>query len=270
MPFDLTPSYEEGKNFNIWEQHKEHGIITWWQRYKGTVSVQLDLHAFPLDKQIVEIRISSSTVCSDYLKLIDFSEPDALAPEAVNLVEWNVLPGRALSLREFYNPGEKMHYSQLCVSIPLARRSGFYMWKVGTIAVILVLMSWTVFLLPQESFQDSLQISMTLFLAAIAFNFVLMESLPKVSYNTFLDKYILMCYTYIFLSVVQQCVMYCITFDDPGTFKLINFLCLAVFGGSFIVLTIVFGIVGSHTVMRHRKDRTAPKPKKTKGKQKKT
>lgn len=52
---------------------------------------------------------------------------------------------------------------------------------------ILVVMSWIVFVFDPHELSGRTAVTVTLFLAAVAFNFVVSASLPRVSYMTSMD-----------------------------------------------------------------------------------
>jgi len=61
---------------------------------------------------------------------------------------------------------------------------------------------------PIEDFADRINICLTLILAAVAFLYVVGESLPKVPYLTLLDKLMLYAFFFIFLGGVESTVVF--------------------------------------------------------------
>lgn len=54
---------------------------------------------------------------------------------------------------------------------------------------VLVFTSWAI---PAEELADRLSVTLTLVLTSVAFKYMVAQELPKISYLTLLDKYILM------------------------------------------------------------------------------
>jgi hypothetical protein len=87
-------------------------------------------------------------------------------------------------------------YSKLDVDASLERRLifalwclyrrlyGFYIYKVMLINVILSVWSWAIFWMEASDFADRMNVSLTLFLANVAFLFVISDKLPKVRQMT--------------------------------------------------------------------------------------
>jgi len=105
-----------------------------------------------------------------------------------------------------YYSFEDRTYSQVCVEISLVRDYGYYMRQVIMMVALIVLMSWSIFFMPASDLAERTGITVTLFLAAIAFNFVVGGSLPKISYNTKLDSYLLTSYLLIAASLAQNVI----------------------------------------------------------------
>ena len=130
-------------------------------------------------------------------------------------------------------------YSNLRFTVKLRRRSGFYVYKVLMINVIMTVWSWCVFWLPPEDISARMDISLTLFLASVAFLFVVSDKLPKVDFLTSLDKIILFSFGLLFLSALESFVAFVSPSDTAND---IDWYCRFVFPAVFV-------FVGSSLVM---------------------
>jgi len=85
-------------------------------------------------------------------------------------------------------------------------------------------------------------ITVTLFLAEVAFNFVLSSSLPKISYNTSLDEYLIVSYIYIFFSLVESVVIFLLQeyLPQPIIAKYVDWACVCFFFVSYSLYNIYF------------------------------
>lgn len=96
------------------------------------------------------------------------------------------------------------------MEIGIERAYGYYLMKVMVLLLLLVMQSWVVFVFNVEDLEGRALTTVTLFLAAVAFNFIISATLPKVSYMTKMDIYLLVSYAFIFASMVQSAVVYAI------------------------------------------------------------
>jgi len=82
-------------------------------------------------------------------------------------------------------------------------------------------------------------ITVTCFLTAVAFHFVIVGSLPKVSYSTRMDHFMVFMYTFIFMAFVENIVLFNLVtyynYSDP-TLRAIDFTCLGIFLGAGLLV----------------------------------
>ncbi|XP_076443999.1 cys-loop ligand-gated ion channel-like [Babylonia areolata] len=164
------------------------------RRVKADFCETLELHSFPFDVQHLSVLITSRL--SD--KCLELLEDDQEL-SAVNLLsfvdeqEWDVrdlvesIP--EVRTREF--SAVRHRFPILTVRTYAIRRAGFFAWNVLAIMVMICSLSLCTFAISRSLPQNRLQLSFTLVLTGVAFKFVVGQSLPRISYLTVLDKYIL-------------------------------------------------------------------------------
>jgi uncharacterized membrane protein (DUF4010 family) len=79
-------------------------------------------------------------------------------------------------------------FSRYTLEIEIARKPGFYHWKVFLPLIVIVALSWSVFWMTDERFSARSRISATGVLTVVAYQFVFAENLPRVGYLTLLDQ----------------------------------------------------------------------------------
>eukprot|EP00041_Stephanoeca_diplocostata_P008427 m.125209 g.125209 ORF g.125209 m.125209 type:complete len:293 (+) comp17317_c0_seq11:194-1072(+) len=93
-----------------------------------------------------------------------------------------------------------MFYSKLILKFSVQRKWQYYRSRIFTVLFLIVLLSFLVFGFSIQEFEQRLNVLITLFLAGVAFQFTVGETIPRVGYMTKLDYYLMI--TYIFLTVV--------------------------------------------------------------------
>ena len=81
--------------------------------------------------------------------------------------------------------------TKVVFEIDITRNPGFYYYNVILPVGLLTMLSFLVFLLPPDTVGDRLAVSVTLYLALIAFQFVLTEYIPPTAYQTKMHSFIL-------------------------------------------------------------------------------
>jgi len=243
---ELEKQTEEEEAF--WLEFPQYGILAYTQRYLGTVSARLDLHHFPFDIQTIPITFESFHWKSSDMKLLVLPEHEHQLPPGpgenwqtmssdVNLEEWKITGINVREQIKHYS-FEDRDYSQVKVEVKLVRNYSYYLTKVLLILVLIVSASWIVFFLNPEDLAGRTGISVTLFLAAITFSFVIGSSLPKISYHTFIDQYLFVNYLYIVASMIFNLVI-AETFKTNQVLAVsINSTCKRLFPASYLIYSV--------------------------------
>lgn len=190
---DLVAVMPDGGSYDIREAYVPYGGIAWYQRYKGTIRQDVNLSEFPFDTQDLKILIGSTLYSSEDVKLVNMTSPklvSVFAKEVDKLHEWHLANPVTVNEMEIFNLEDGRPISYIDITFPLRRHVKFYLSNVFAIIFFLNILSWGIYLLPSDAYNDRLNIIITLFLAMIAFSFVLSDTLPKVQYSTPLSTYI--------------------------------------------------------------------------------
>jgi hypothetical protein len=215
--------------------------------WMAKVKAPLDLRMFPFDEQVVPLIIRSEWYTSNQLKFVVTSAQrkdlrEFLSSE-VRLNEFNISAVKALSrvhqyrmLAGLVDEADTLH-DELRIEFHVARRAAYYLWKVVFLYLLVITMSASTFLFDPQDSQTRTSISVTLFLTAVAFHFVISATLPRVAYNTRLDKFIILMYGGIFIAFAQTVIMFRLYKYglSEDTLWLIDWISLVVYGCGTIV-----------------------------------
>ena len=80
---------------------------------------------------------------------------------------------------------------------------GNYIWKIFLPLILIICVSWSVFWIGREGVSSRLSVASIGFLTAIAFGFFVSNNLPKISYLTFMDMFIIGIYILMTLTVFE-------------------------------------------------------------------
>lgn len=138
----------------FWLEYPEDGILAYTQRYMGTISAPMNLRQFPFDVQTIPIQFESFHWKFEDCELFRLSEhairtfkDGTAAPNlnsAIRLSEWTI---ESIHTDEdvFHYAFEDRQYSRIDVSINMKRKYGFYVWKLMSVLLLIVVMCWIVF-----------------------------------------------------------------------------------------------------------------------------
>lgn len=102
----------------------------------------------------------------------------------------------------------------------VGRKSGYYIQNVVLLMASLAALGLMVFFCSIDDIGSRTSISLTLLLTLVAFKFVLASMLPVISYNTFLDYYVIFATYTLVIQTIASIIPFCITefiSDDDGT-----------------------------------------------------
>ena len=89
-----------------------------------------------------------------------------------------------------------MPYKGFLFYIDIERLTSYYVYKIILPIIFILCISWSVFWVRGSQLEAKVNVTIVCLLSLIAYNFIIDEDLPKLSYLTFLDSFILMSYFY--------------------------------------------------------------------------
>ena len=97
-----------------------------------------------------------------------------------------------------FNPDKMKIYKNDTVEIDIfvKRNINYFIFKILIPVFLILSIAWSVLWIPPNQVESRLTTSIVALLALIAYNFVFNEDLPKLSYLTSMDKYILISYLF--------------------------------------------------------------------------
>ena len=112
-----------------------------------------------------------------------------------NILEWKIVD---TDIRYYYedDPTSKQYAQGVKVSIDIERNYQYYIFKIICPIILILLVSWSVFWIHPKELESKLTITIVCLLSLIAYNFVIDNDLPKLSYLTIIDYIVLLSYAF--------------------------------------------------------------------------
>jgi len=179
----------------------KEGYVTYRQRYWGDFSQPLDLKEFPMDSQELEIQIVAVGYTENEVLFVqNTDEPSGLA-DKLSVTEWTVNRWSAEAMN--YLPTKNVEpLSGFHIVIHADRDVMYYIIKIIVPLLLIVAMSWLVFWIDPKESGSQISVAITTMLTLIAYRFSIGELVPKVSYLTRLDYFILGSTLMVFLTLL--------------------------------------------------------------------
>ncbi|KAM7538104.1 hypothetical protein Aperf_G00000061959 [Anoplocephala perfoliata] len=170
-------------------------FVTEKRRLRAIFLETLELNDFPLDVQALTITLSSERPDTEVDLVPDNTDLCGINLQTfVDQQEWRLHEHIEITKQSIVQEFTSSSQKHPCISVTCraARRPGYFYWNVFLIMFFITGLSFATFSVSAERPENRLQLSFTLFLTSVAFKFVINQSLPKISYLTFMDKYVLM------------------------------------------------------------------------------
>lgn len=146
-----------------------------------TFTDHFELEKFPFDSQALTMDLSLN---NQYKHMYDLSVHAVMFNrKALTMHEWLIDPPTV--------ERHKVKVRNTKVVLHISRKSTYYITNIIVIMLGLVGLCFSAFAVPVDDLADRMSIILTLLLTAVAFKFVIADSLPKLGFNTFLDNFIL-------------------------------------------------------------------------------
>ncbi|QDT68772.1 Proton-gated ion channel precursor [Planctomycetes bacterium MalM25] len=181
------------------------GTVTYRQKIWGRFSQPLNLQDFPFDRQELSIHVVAAGLLEEDVKIVPFiteREVGSAIAEKFSLPDFEVMSWDASP--EPYVPGqEEVGIAGYEMRIQVVRQATYYILKVIIPLCLIVVMSWLPRWIDPEQSGTNIGISTSAFLTLVAYLFAITVLLPRVSYITRMDRFILLSTLTVFAGLIQ-------------------------------------------------------------------
>ncbi|NQT33299.1 MAG: hypothetical protein HQ594_06485 [Candidatus Omnitrophica bacterium] len=178
------------------------GTVTYRQRVWGHFSQPLNLRDFPFDEQTFNVNFIATGYSPDEVKLIQDPTFESGIAERFSVADWSVLNWKARP-HVFQLPNLQEKRELFTILFEAKRQSGYFVVKVIVPLIFIVAMSWVVFWIDPKESGTQINVAITAMLTLIAYRFMVGMDLPKFSYLTRLDYFILFSTILVFASLLE-------------------------------------------------------------------
>ena len=217
-------------------------VMQWRADCRGTFREGFELEHFPFDVQALTITVSCNRPSSEVTLL----EDRYTGAKSILRNQFTVMTDFDLSgpLMQGGVDEERKRYPLLHIYFIGQRRAAYYMWNIGLPNFLLSVLVFTSFAISPEDLEDRLSVTLTLVLTSVAFKYMVAQELPKISYLTLLDKYILLSFTFLAL-VGGQNTLAAVVKVDYGTFPIVD-VSRYVIETIFLLIHVLLGALSLH------------------------
>ena len=190
------------KKLNLLAKVTPEGNATYQQRYQGTLGAPMNLRNFPLDEP--EFFIDMTIIDPRGRTLVaDEDRSGMLKPPTV--AGWEMIEG-AIKIDELRSRDGMAAFPTARLEFTGNRDLTFFTWKLLIPLSLIVFMAYSVFWLDPAVLPSQLSLATSSVFTLIAYNFALSTMLPKSSYLTRADIFIVGCTLLVFGALYESVI----------------------------------------------------------------
>lgn len=175
------------------------GNVEFQNRLAGELAADLEFEEFPFDVQQLPIDIVSYAYTTDEMQFTIETHVDS-NPENFSIEGWKLKAPKP-KIDVFVSPTDGSHLPRLTYLIEAKRDSDYYVLTMLVPMALIIFMAWTVFWLQPNIVPPRIAISTASIFSLIALGVSIRLGLPKVSYLTKADVFVLGCTLMVFLAL---------------------------------------------------------------------
>ena len=191
----------------LYEKHgvvlrvQPNGTLTLIEALDAAAEADLDLRRYPLDGQKLVAIFEVLGFATDEVVLQLESDARGTAHDSIRTPQWRVEDVTASTVEHRAPYAGRQGIASAFVLSMEAERESFFMVRLVVFPLILIVMlSWSVFWMDRSSLGDRINVSFIGILTAVAYQIVVSEILPNISYMTLMNgflnlSFIIMCAT---------------------------------------------------------------------------
>lgn len=196
---------------NAWKSYPEtaeilpDGTVIYRQKVWGHFSQPLNLRNFPFDRQELSIQLVAAGLSEKQVVMVplvgELGRTSNLAKH-FSLPDFDIISFQAKAAPYYPDPGP-IGVAGFEMKIQVARQPDYYILKVILPLCMIVIMSWLPRWLNPEQSGTNIGISTSAFLTLVAYLFAITVLLPRISYITRIDRFIMLSTLTVFSGLIQ-------------------------------------------------------------------
>ena len=168
--------------------------IRYSSRMNYDVACAMDFHKFPLDQQVCKVKFESFSYSSSQIQLKWMNGSNNQVNSEIHLDQFIF----TVDLHDNYQTESyDISYPGLIMKITLTRVIGYHLLQTYVPSALFVILGWLSLFIPQSSVPGRVGMGMTTILTLTAMFNGVRQNVPRVSYVSYLDIWMVMCIIFV-------------------------------------------------------------------------
>uniref|UniRef100_A0A673B7Y5 Gamma-aminobutyric acid type A receptor beta4 subunit n=1 Tax=Sphaeramia orbicularis TaxID=375764 RepID=A0A673B7Y5_9TELE len=177
------------------------GTVLYGLRITTTAACMMDLRRYPLDEQNCTLEIESYGYTTDDIVFFWQGGDSAVTGvDKLELPQFSIVDIRLVSKEVRFTTGS---YPRLSLSFRIKRNIGYFILQTYMPSILITILSWVSFWINYDASAARVALGVTTVLTMTTINTHLRETLPKIPYVKAIDVYLMGCFVFVFLALLE-------------------------------------------------------------------
>ncbi|KAK2907514.1 hypothetical protein Q8A73_008587 [Channa argus] len=177
------------------------GTVLYGLRITTTAACMMDLRRYPLDEQNCTLEIESYGYTTDDIEFYWKGGENAVTGVTrIELPQFSIVDYKLVSKNVVFSTGS---YPRLSLSFKLKRNIGYFILQTYMPSTLITILSWVSFWINYDASAARVALGITTVLTMTTINTHLRETLPKIPYVKAIDMYLMGCFVFVFLALLE-------------------------------------------------------------------
>ncbi|XP_041339098.1 gamma-aminobutyric acid receptor subunit beta-1 isoform X2 [Pyrgilauda ruficollis] len=177
------------------------GTVLYGLRITTTAACMMDLRRYPLDEQNCTLEIESYGYTTDDIEFYwNGGEAAVTGVNNIELPQFSIVDYKMVSKRVEFTTGA---YPRLSLSFRLKRNIGYFILQTYMPSTLITILSWVSFWINYDASAARVALGITTVLTMTTISTHLRETLPKIPYVKAIDIYLMGCFVFVFLALLE-------------------------------------------------------------------
>ncbi len=163
-------------------------VVTCYFNYTGSFLTKMNLKMFPFDYQELTLDFTMLTRELDLIFRLNPMRESEFNKRNSQMHEWIL----SHTTENFEIQQDNKHLPVFHITLHCKRRAGYYLINVMIPVLLITALTWLGYSIPSNDLGSRLEAVLTLVLTSVAFKFVVAGHLPRLSYSTLCDHYMIL------------------------------------------------------------------------------
>nr|XP_057943194.1 gamma-aminobutyric acid receptor subunit beta-2-like isoform X3 [Doryrhamphus excisus]XP_057943195.1 gamma-aminobutyric acid receptor subunit beta-2-like isoform X3 [Doryrhamphus excisus] len=181
------------------------GTVLYGLRITTTAACMMDLRRYPLDEQNCTLEIESYGYTTDDIEFYWRGGNNAVTGvDRIELPQFSIVDHKLISKNVVFSTGA---YPRLSLSFKLKRNIGYFILQTYMPSILITILSWVSFWINYDASAARVALGITTVLTMTTINTHLRETLPKIPYVKAIDMYLMGCFVFVFLALLEYALV---------------------------------------------------------------